>query len=75
MKLRALLKQMNAEDKEGSILLVGHEPDFSTVIGELIGASKGCGVTVTKASLTAVDLPWLEEGSGQLQFSIPVRLM
>lgn len=75
MGIRTLLKQMQALDRESSIILVGHEPDFSTVIGELIGAAEGYGVLVTKASLTAVDLPWMEAGSGQLQFSIPVRLM
>ena len=75
MGIRTLLKQMHAQDRESSIILLGHEPDFSAAIGELIGVAEGYGVLVTKASLTAVDLTWIEAGSGQLQFSIPVRLM
>ena len=75
MRLETLLKELSAQGKVESLLVVGHEPDFSSVISELIGASEGYGVLVTKASLTAVELPWMEAGSGQLQFSIPVRLM
>jgi hypothetical protein len=56
-------------------LLVGHEPDFSTTIGELLGTPEPAAVLVKKASLTAIDAPWLEPGAGQLQFSIPCRLM
>ena len=75
MRLETLLMELSAQGKVESLLVVGHEPDFSSVISELIGASEGYGVLVTKASLTAVELPWMEAGSGQLQFSIPVRLM
>ncbi len=75
MGIETLLKELSAQGEVESILVVGHEPDFSSVISELIGASEGGGVLVTKASLTAISCPWIGADSGQLKFSIPVRLM
>ena len=75
MGIETLLKELAEQGEVESILVVGHEPDFSSVISELIGASEGGGVLVTKASLTAIRCPWIGSDSGQLKFSIPVRLM
>jgi len=49
-------------------LLVGHDPDFSTAVSELVGAS----LTVRKGALVRVDaaLP-LTEGQGDLRWLIP----
>lgn len=38
------------------ILLVGHEPDFSTLIGGLISAREGVAIQLKKGSLCRVDL-------------------
>lgn len=57
------------------ILLVGHEPDFSTVISELVGCPRPGGIRVRKASLTAIGVQTLRAGQGELQFAIPVRMM
>jgi phosphohistidine phosphatase len=75
MGIETLLKELAEQGEVESILVVGHEPDFSSVISKLIGASEGGGVLVTKASLTAIRCPWIGSDSGQLKFSIPVRLM
>ena len=50
-------------------ILVGHDPDFSTVVSELVGAA---GITVRKGALARVDeaLP-LEAGEGDLRWLIP----
>jgi hypothetical protein len=56
-------------------MLVGHEPDFSETIATLLGLPNSDNLLVRKASLTAVDLPVLAPGAGQLQFTIPARLM
>ena len=66
-----LLAELAAYTKFTSLFIVGHEPDFSECIGHLTGVR----MNVRKASLTLLDLPRLREGGGELQFSVPVRLM
>ncbi|MEI8293333.1 MAG: phosphohistidine phosphatase SixA [bacterium] len=75
METSTLLERLAPHAGSDSVLVVGHEPDFSTAIGDLCGSTEPGAIVVTKASLTAVDAPWLEPGAGQLQFSIPCRLM
>jgi phosphohistidine phosphatase len=75
VEYRTILRRLAAHEGCKSLMLVGHEPDFSTCIGALLGIRNPRAVRVQKASLTAVDLLGLEEGDGQLVFSIPVRLM
>lgn len=48
---------------EARILLVGHEPDMSTLVGDLIGG--GC-VRMRKASLACVETTRLMPGAGEL---------
>ena len=71
MTRATFLEQLAGYTKFTSIFIVGHEPDFSDCIGYLTGAR----LNVRKASLTMVDLLSLREGGGELQFSVPVRLM
>jgi len=66
-----LIEEIAAFAKFSSLFLVGHEPDFSESIACLTGGA----VNVRKASLTLVDLSGLRAGAGELQFSVPVRLM
>ncbi|MBE0567308.1 MAG: histidine phosphatase family protein [Krumholzibacteria bacterium] len=54
------------------ILLVGHEPSFSTVIGGIVG---GARLTCRKASLIRVDLDTQEPPRGSLEWSVPPRLL
>jgi phosphohistidine phosphatase len=75
METPTLLERLAPHAGSDSVLIVGHEPDFSTAISDLCGVNEPAAIVVTKASLTAVDAPWLEPGAGQLQFSIPCRLM
>ena len=57
------------------VLVVGHEPCFSTAIGALLGIPGPSPINIRKASLTAIELHEAKFGSAQLQFLIPVRLM
>jgi phosphohistidine phosphatase len=57
------------------VLLVGHEPDFSTSILWFLGMRGSGRVHVRKASLTLLDLPVPRFGAATLECSIPVRLM
>ncbi len=67
--------EMTAYRSFSQVLLVGHEPDFSGVIGELLGCRGAGNIRVRKASLTVLELSSLRAGQGELQFAIPVRLM
>ena len=54
------------------LLLVGHEPSFSEVIGEITGGSE---LTCRKASLIRVDLRSERPPGGSLEWSIPARVL
>ena len=60
------LPQVNA------IILVGHEPDFSTTIGDLIG---GGDVTCKKGSLARVDLHDMAKLKGERVWLIPPKAL
>jgi phosphohistidine phosphatase len=54
--------------------LVGHDPDFSELLGELIGASD---ITMRKGTLARVDAPGrsLVPGEGILRYLLPPELV
>jgi phosphohistidine phosphatase len=70
-----LLRVLAAHTRLDSVMVVGHEPDLGNAASNLIGLADPCSILVRKASLTAIDIPWLEAGGGQLHWSVPVRLM
>lgn len=75
MTPESCLRALSAYAKNESVMLVGHEPDFSETIAALLGLPNSENLHIRKASLTAVDLPALVPGAGQLQFTLPARLM
>ena len=58
-------------DREG-IMLVGHEPSFSWVVGALTGGSR---ILFKKGALARVDLADEEEPRGELVWLIPPKAM
>ena len=75
MEPKDCLSGISAFSSKESILLVGHEPDFSETIAALIGLSDPSALKIRKASLVVIDLAGLNPGCGQLQFLIPARLL
>jgi phosphohistidine phosphatase SixA len=69
------LGEIAAYSRKDLILLVGHEPDFSSAIAGLLGLPDPSALKIRKTSLTVLDLPEPKFGCGQLQFMIPARLM
>ncbi|HEV2262655.1 MAG TPA: phosphohistidine phosphatase SixA [Candidatus Rubrimentiphilum sp.] len=55
-----------------SILLVGHEPSMSTVIGKLVLAAK---IDLKKAGIALVDVPAPSSQSGTLLWLIPPKVL
>ncbi len=70
-----ILEQLDEYKMAPSVMIVGHEPDFSNLAGALLGSSIYGSVHVRKASLILIDVPQLTTGYGRLEFSIPVKLM
>lgn len=60
---------------ENSVMLVGHEPDFSALAAHLLGMSSGVQIDIRKASLTRLTVESLEKGGARLDFCVPSRLM
>ncbi len=56
------------------VWLVGHEPDFSETIGQLLHTN-GNNVIIKKGSLTRLDADFSDSPSATLQWSIPCSLM
>lgn len=57
---------------KSAILLVGHEPDFSTTIASLLGVGDSQALHIRKASLAAVTC---DLQGNTLEFLIPCRAM
>ena len=70
-----LIQNLEPLSTKSSALLVGHEPDLSTAVSYLLGLTESVNFPIRKASLTAIDAPWLDQGSGALEFSIPPKLL
>lgn len=68
------LSELTAYRQFVSILLVGHEPDFSSLASYLIGA-KGNAIRVRKAAMLLLELETVRGGGGSLQWLVPVKLL
>jgi phosphohistidine phosphatase len=75
MDLDTLMAELRPYSAKASILVVGHEPDFSHAIAELLGMPNPSQLYIRKASLTAIELFVTDEPTGRLQFSIPAKFM
>ena len=60
---------------ETSVLIVGHEPDFSGLVAHLLGVPSNSHIHIRKASLTSLEVMSLRPAGARLDFSLPCRLM
>ena len=68
-QLFALLGEYRGAER---VMLVGHEPDFSSLIGVLTGGSH---VLMKKGGLARVDIERLELSTGTLTWLLPPRVL
>lgn len=68
----AMERLLNTRLQAGALLLVGHEDDFSQLIGRLIGGGR---VVMKKGSLARVDLLQLQPPAGILNWLLPPKLL
>ena len=69
------IRELEGYQEFASVMVVGHEPDFSRLAASLLGMPDRELLRLRKASLTAIDISEINSGHGILQFSIPVKLM
>jgi phosphohistidine phosphatase len=69
------LEELVAYRSHSSVMIVGHEPDFSQLIATLLAMPSNAQLHIRKASLTALELHSFRPGAGQLDYTIPCRLM
>jgi len=74
MTAKSTLSGLEKYREKASILLVGHEPDFSGLAGSLIGTHAE-NIHFRKATLMSVNLPKMEYGAGTIDFLIPVKCL
>jgi phosphohistidine phosphatase len=65
VSLRSLQDLLEGHDLPDRVMLVGHEPDFSAVVGELIG---GAAVEMKKGAIAALDCRTIARGGALLQW-------
>jgi len=75
MHPQAALEELRAYRGEDSVVLVGHEPDFSQFAAYLLGLPTNNAIHIRKASLTLLELDVFRAGAASLLFSLPCKLM
>jgi phosphohistidine phosphatase len=75
MHPHAALEELRALRAESSVMIVGHEPDFSQLAAHLLGLPTNNAIHIRKASLTLLEIDVFRAGAASLHFSLPCRLM
>ncbi len=75
MDIDVLLRALLPHSREKTILVVGHEPDLSLAVADLLGVADPVLIDVRKASLLGSEIMNWHEPSGSLLYSVPVSLM
>ncbi len=69
------LEELRACRSESSVMLVGHEPDFSQLAAHLLGLPTNQAIHIRKASLTLIEIAVFRAGASSLQFSLPCKFL
>lgn len=73
--LNQLKKLLDEHAPSRSVMLVGHEPDFSALVGELIGL-EGAVIEMKKAGLALVEVAGsVRPGGGVLHWLVPPKIL
>jgi phosphohistidine phosphatase len=75
MRADAAVGELKAYERFASMMLVGHEPDFSQLAAHLLGLPAQVNIHIRKASLTLLQLDTFQAGTARLEFSIPCKLL
>jgi phosphohistidine phosphatase len=75
MHPESALAELAGYSELNSLMIVGHEPDFSSLAALLLGLRKSDAINIAKASVAAIDVRRVVPGSGVLKFLLPVKLL
>jgi phosphohistidine phosphatase len=75
MHPQAALEELRAYRTQSSVMLVGHEPDFSQLAAHLLGLPTNQAIRIRKASLTLLEIDVFRAGAARLEFSLPCKLI
>jgi phosphohistidine phosphatase len=75
MQQEKALEELRSFVRFESVILVGHEPDFSQLAAHLLGLRDSEQFRIRKASLTLLEIGAFAPGGARLQWSIPCRYM
>ena len=73
MRPEIALQELSAYRELDAVATVGHEPDFSTFVEYLLGATF-CTIRVKKASVISLEIDPPRQ-AGSLNFSIPCKYL
>lgn len=71
----AAMEELRSYQRFETVLLVGHEPDLSSLAGALLGAGNSGALRMRKATLAGLNVASLTSGDAQLDFLIPAKMM
>jgi len=75
MQPETALEELRGYERFESVMIVGHQPDFSLLAAHLLGLSDNEQISIRKASLTHFELGAFVRGGARLCFTVPCRLM
>ena len=75
MEPETAVEELQAYENFASVLVVGHEPDFSRLVAHLLGLSEHGHVRLRKGSLSLLEVTRFSRGGAALEFTLPPRLM
>jgi phosphohistidine phosphatase len=70
-----IVKELREFRNLASVMLVGHEPDFSQLAAHLIGAPRPENIRIRKASLVLFTVSEFAAGGARLEYSLPAKLL
>lgn len=72
---KAFYRRLSRQKQDASVLVIGHEPYLSSMIGELIGGGERTRIAIKKAGLARVEISTLDPPSGELRWLLTPRLV
>lgn len=70
-----ILQELQGYKKLEQVMIVGHEPDLSSLIAMLLDIKNPAALAVSKAALVAIELQKIERGCGVLKWFVPAELI
>lgn len=75
MQPERAVEELRDHRRHESVMMVGHEPDFSRLAAHLLGLPGEDRILIRKGSLTLLEVESFRGTGARLKFSLPCRLM